>query len=155
METRHYTSIEESKKLLELGLSPKTADMHYAARVEGYREKMKIIDWDLLVGSDPSIENNLFSYREGFIVPCWSVGALLELMPIIVSNDTAFEGEDAEGISTTYCKYLSQCEDSMYECKYKDNNCGATLKRFKASTMFEVIYDMVVWLLENKYLQVV
>lgn len=56
----HYTSIEQSKKLLELGLSPESADMVY-------------VDGDYLAIIDGTLEAN--------DIPCWSVGALIHILP--------------------------------------------------------------------------
>ena len=63
---RHYTSIEQSKHLLELGLKAETADMQWFLE-DNYgivQIKEDLEDW----GGDCTI-------------PCWSVGALLMLMP--------------------------------------------------------------------------
>ena len=60
----NYTSIEQSKKLLELGLSPKSADMWYA-----------------IVDNEPFI---CLEKREEYDnIPCWSLAALLDAMPSI------------------------------------------------------------------------
>ena len=59
---RYYTSIEESKKLIELGLKPETADMWYRSLLD-FPEIKRTINGEL------------------GILPCWSVGQLLELMP--------------------------------------------------------------------------
>ena len=55
----NYTSKEQSKKLIELGLSPETADMYYED------------DISIVVGH---------SWHERH-TPCWSVGALLGVLP--------------------------------------------------------------------------
>ena len=65
----NYTSIEQSKHLLELGLDPGSADMHY----NFYRD-----EWDKVKsnGNIPSLMMNSLDD-----IPCWSVGALLDVMP--------------------------------------------------------------------------
>lgn len=61
---RHYTSIEQSKKLLELGLDPETADMHYMFLSDGIYATPAICA--------PPMDGD---------IPCWSALALLEVMP--------------------------------------------------------------------------
>ena len=62
----NYTTIEQSKHLLELGLKYNTADMYYPC--EGVKPK---------VGVAMMLSDN---------IPCWSVGTLLELMPDIIDH---------------------------------------------------------------------
>ena len=64
-----WTTIEESRKLVEAGLNPETADMHYTLAED---ESFYILYTD-----------NEVAYGSDRIVPCWSVGALLRLMPKI------------------------------------------------------------------------
>lgn len=61
MKTRFYTTIEESRKLLELGLSAETADMHY---IDDDEELIRV-GWD---NYPPDAEH----------LPAWSLGALLD-----------------------------------------------------------------------------
>ena len=57
----NYTSIEQSKKLVELGLDPSTADMHYNKQMP----------------STPICQGSfLFPTME---IPCWSAGRLIEV----------------------------------------------------------------------------
>lgn len=81
------TTIEQSKKLIELGLSADTADMRYEEipRIQGEYK---------LVFSKP---NNKWE------IPAWSLSALIELMPIKIRNSrefTIYKGES--GYSLTY-----------------------------------------------------
>ena len=75
-----YTDLEQSKKLAEI-LPLESADMTYCAITEGVREKMIIKDWQVNFGLDVAITENLFSYRNGYMVPCWSIAALLNVLP--------------------------------------------------------------------------
>jgi hypothetical protein len=58
-----YTTVEESKALLELGLNPMTADMFYTS-LDGFRKPWV---WVSKPGMHPSD------------VPCWSTGALMKI----------------------------------------------------------------------------
>lgn len=64
----HYTKIEQSKKLLELGLSPESADML----------------WEQHNSETPYVTikpyNTIGKSIGAHILPCWSLGALLSLM---------------------------------------------------------------------------
>lgn len=67
MET-HYTSIEQARNLLKLGLNPNTADMRYV-----YDNSIGDYDPIPRIG-DPRPD-------EPLAVPCWSFGRLIEIMP--------------------------------------------------------------------------
>lgn len=123
------TSIEQSKKLLELGLSPKTADMFYMA---GKGEPLVIGDKLLAIGSDD------YDAIGGPDVVAWSLSSLLELMPKRIwcgITDYAF------GIGTTEDEWHAQYTE-RYAIVYK-----------RAGNLLEASYDMMVWLLENNYIK--
>ena len=72
------TSIEQSKKLLELGIDVNTADMVYC--IELYKE-----GWKYSNEAYP-IDGTL----EGDDIPAWSLSALFNVLPKIVNNETLF-----------------------------------------------------------------
>lgn len=65
---RGYTTISQSKKLLELGLSPESADMFYEPSAGFCTEPSEVKVADI-------------KYAHPRSVPCWSLAALIELMP--------------------------------------------------------------------------
>ena len=69
----NYTTIEQSKKLLELGLNPESADMFYC-----YGMKLDTKEW--CYDSEPTVESKEF-HRDICDLPCWSIGTLIDLMP--------------------------------------------------------------------------
>ena len=73
-----WTTIDESRMLLDAGLDPSTADMRYEY---DYRDDSKEREWSLVPGRSISVVKRLFSFRTGHVVPCWSLGALLDLFP--------------------------------------------------------------------------
>ena len=77
---KSYTDLEQSKRLAEI-LPLESADMTYCAVTEGMREKMIIKNWEVNVGLDIAIKKNLFSYRNGYMIPCWSLAALFKMLP--------------------------------------------------------------------------
>ena len=72
---KSHTNIEQSKKLAEV-LPLESADMTW--------EQVDLITgdlaWEPLLGLDVAIKDNLFSYRNGYTIPCWSLAALLDIL---------------------------------------------------------------------------
>ena len=80
----NYTTIEQSKKLLELGLNTKSADMCYSTfGVEDYPLHLTLKD-------------------KGKFTPCWSLSALWNLIPDIPACTVLFaKSEGKYGICIT------------------------------------------------------
>ena len=118
-----YTSIEQSKKLLELGLSPESADMFYAKR------------WDEPVIISDNYDNTpCYDESDNTDIPCWSVGALLEVMPEIEYKD-----------------YPKRFPKLLHYDGYQfDHYCHCTKEYYN---IIDAAYEMVVWLLENNYIK--
>lgn len=133
----NYTSIEQSKKLLELELSPESADMHYL--IENFVTQ-PIIKIEIGYNKEEEQECINGDFTPDYI-PCWSVGALLELMPKKIKKDDVklpfhlFQFKDTWGVQYGYPN----------ETEY------AVLIENK--TPLEAAYNMVVWLLENNYIK--
>ena len=88
MNTKICTSIEQSKKLLNLGLDPCTADMYYKYvlpksdklhHVPDVGEPTNALSWYNKGYTFKGIKEPL--ELKDFCIPCWSLAALLELMP--------------------------------------------------------------------------
>lgn len=87
-----YTTLDQSKRLVELGIKPTTADGVYAA---------KIRDWSGKEISDPRYRLQVSSFPGKFVVqnfeeideiPAWSFGNLLSLLPeSIVVDDFGYD----------------------------------------------------------------
>lgn len=75
MNSKICTSIEQSKKLLELGVNIHTADMFYPNRVGGIGNYALSIEWKKGL---PLLSQE---------IPAWSLSGLLELMPKELEND--------------------------------------------------------------------
>ena len=117
---KSFTSIEQSRKLAEI-LPIESADMTYCAVTGGTREKMIIKNWEVNVGLDIAIKENLFSYRNGYMVPCWSLTAMLNALP---SNlQLALAINDYQGdIKERYA--IGSVNSDIYDC-YADNPVDA------------------------------
>ena len=89
----NFTTIEQSKRLLELGVPADSADCYWQFRSDTLAE-----DWGYrcYIGTSPAIKDNLFSYRNGYTIPCWSVGRLIEVFETCTS--TKFERWSHKGV---------------------------------------------------------
>lgn len=127
---QYYTTIEQSKKLVELGLSPKTADMCYIQHFdESYNEVISIEE-------DPRLAYNI----DTIDLPCWSLGALLELMPKIQ------EDENDGGCYPVLCKGW---DNGQWHCVYRSS---IHITEWYDNSI-DAVLDMVCWLLENNYIK--
>lgn len=85
----HFTTIEQSERLLELGVPKNTADCYYddgLIHIVQMEEEIDIID-------------SLF--------PCWSVGRLIEIQGLCVT-------EDADNVKDYIKDDLTPIENMMY-----------------------------------------
>lgn len=136
----YYTTIEQSKKLLELGLNPKTSDCNWqhAPGYENYEGKITGF-WD-----DPEWGQS----GDSKDLPCWSLGALLDVMPKIIYKEHDMFGWDLyptnKNIRLAYIKYGNVNTPDYQEIVFHEIN---------EKTPIEAIYSMVVWLLENEYIK--
>lgn len=119
------TTIEQSKKLLELGIDRKTSDMYYWCgsdlRIGGYRAQDEELD-----------------------IPAWSLSALLELMPTKDYNvcwDLTFGSFDNDD------NYIPK-----YNCSYIEADNVSTPMWFNEDCPLDAAFEMVVWLKENNKL---
>lgn len=76
---KSYTDLEQSKKLAEI-LPLESADMHYAT--------WTILDGEFIVS--PNQGSTIEDLQEDYgnqIIPCWSLSALLSVLPIVYTNN--------------------------------------------------------------------
>ena len=120
------TTKKQSKKLLELGIDPSTADMYYGydyiSPIGGYEEDAQII---------PQSE-----FNEHFVlfpedIPSWSLSTLLKLMPIINGDTYKLYGTLDGGCI---------CEHSCTSVMFQEENA------------IDAVFEMIVWLRENKHI---
>lgn len=71
-----FTTVEQSKRLLELGVKPETADMTWIVFVDNSTRLMVADDWMI----EKMIEGG------AQLVPCWSLGALFAIMQQVEYN---------------------------------------------------------------------
>ena len=132
METRIATSIEQSQKLIELGIDIKTADMYwwYSEKSSGKRYYVGTMDDD--------------DFNEKTDVPAWSFTALLDLLPPYL-----FEFERGIDLNIYpningkgwHCSYMPNAVENMKTDKFKQITDG--------DNPLDAAFEMVVWLKEN------
>ena len=117
------TTIEQSKKLIELGIDRKSSDMYY---------------W---CGSDLRI-GGYKAQDEEFDIPAWSLSALLELIP-------PYLGEFGEGIDFGFGKAMNGKWYSAHYLQYFQNGDVDSVKTVTGDTAVDAVFEMVCWLKEN------
>lgn len=123
------TSIEQSQKLIELGISYDTADMIWATI---YDENHMVSDYRSDV-----IPCRLYS---GNAIPAWSLSALLNLMPetIVPDNDShqVYQMDVYNYDGWRICEYVGEID--------RDSLVG-----FEKEWFIDAAFEMVCWLKEN------
>lgn len=141
---QYYTTVEQSKRLIELGLNPETADMFYSKRPT---RKSK---YSIFPDFKPEGRLEVFTKVD---LPCWSLGALMNLLPSSIQT--------GEGIQNQYeidiRKYWGN-EENLYQIAY-GNNRGLSeewhdmINTGEKENLIDAALDMVCWLLKNKYVK--
>ena len=129
MKTKICTSIEQSKRLIELGLDVSTADMDYIPIINLENE------YDIQV-------NNWNNEHEDNWIPAWSLSALLELIP-------PYLGEFNEGIDFGFSKSMNKKWYSAHYIQLNDNGLATFNKTVTGDTAIDTAFNMVCWLKEN------
>ena len=138
---KSYTDLEQSKKLAEI-LPLESADMTYCAITEGVREKMIIKDWQVNIGLDVAIIENLFSYRNGCMVPCWSLTALLNVFP----------KDEYKDVDLCFGGYQGDNYIDEWFCSYEQHNHPFFIETCHAPTPVDACVEMIIKLKENNNL---
>ena len=133
----HYTSIEQSKHLVELGLPAETADMHYSMLFN------RAIDGG---GKNLSDFPNTLKPIGIEDIPCWSLEALLDAMPKEITDEY-----DSKGSLGMCVCYNSSWEWVVYYSN-ADADCSS-IHEEQGNTLLEAAYNMVYWLLEQGYIK--
>ena len=128
------TTLEQSKKLVETGLDPNTADMFYSRRPTGKS------DYSIFPDFKPEGRLEVFTKVD---LPCWSLGALLTLMP-----------KTMKGIPAKAAYHLTLKENvyNAWECNYEHFSFGELYEFPAQPTPIEAAVYTILWLLERGYI---
>ena len=120
------TSLEQSKKLIELGIDINTADMYWwPTSIRYYIEAM---------------DDGDFNEEEGHI-RAWSLAALSNfILPYIADDD-----------GNNYKFYLSKDGIDRWIAYYKNNNLSIHICE-ESEDLIDVIFEMVCWLKKEEYI---
>jgi hypothetical protein len=122
-----WTTFEQSKKLVEAGLDPNTADMS-VFEAEG--------------------KQYVYAHKPDDIncTPCWSLGALVTLMPADLLTDKycMFSGFQLTKLPNYYLA------DIM---KNRDSQTDSHIEFKHGESAINVVVDLMLWLLENGYIK--
>ncbi len=128
------TTIEQSKKLMELGIDVNTADMYYGydynSPIGGYEEDAQII---------PQSESDQHFSLFPEDIPAWSLNVLLELMPKDESKTIDLCLGGSNGIEHTF-DWFCTCDENDEPYDYKT---------FHTSSPIDCTFEMICWLKEN------
>ena len=86
----HFTSLEQSKRLLELGLPADSADCYFQDleyHEEGIDKTLHTWIGPLILNCD-TYEEEVLSFPTDTLYPCWSVGRLIEIAELMVGSTT-------------------------------------------------------------------
>ena len=122
MENKICTSLEQSKKLIELGIDRKSSDMYY---------------WcgeDLRIGGHKAQDDE-------YDISAWSLTALLGLMPFQIIENNRYGFYQVKGFNK---------QGETYLFGYKTTNDFFLFVTSWHNDVVDAAFEMVCWLLENK-----
>ena len=155
MKQQIATTMEQSYKLLELGISSNTADMSWHFT----NMKSESLQWELKTNplvtkenffgkieklasplhkhtdGSPMTGEEVFDKIWGKDLPAWSLGALIKLLPERISIDESF-------------RIIIRHNDIIYQ------NYNRVLYVEEGDNMFDNCINMIVWLVRNNILKV-
>ena len=128
------TTLKQSKKLIDLGLNPETADMSYSALVNDFRGNeisKRERNYVLSLGYSTSYMHVGLEKRE--IIPAWSLSRLIEMLPPYISSMDAVLVINKDGVSYE-SDYISG------DSKYFQEDYG----------LFQNLIDCIEWLIKKE-----
>ena len=128
---RNVTSLEQSKRLAELGLGMESADYVYATNQDFVPKPEHIVSGG---------------------IPAWSLSRLLEIMPETISSE---EYKTIRGRKIEYYLASWTINSYMYENDiddvWVDENTPKRLVYVTGESWLEAAVNLMCWLIENKY----
>lgn len=107
----NFTTPEQSKQLLELGVPADSADLYY----QDYGS-IPMVVWTLTQPRD---------LRRGILKPCWSIGRLMEITKICITDKDALTEifellRDCTFITRNLCQVFKEYSDVLDFSKLED-----------------------------------
>lgn len=140
MESKFATSIDQSRRLLTIGVNPDTADMHWCSFLEP--------EPFLVLGEIPRDNETGEMSNEGD-VPAWSLSALLEIIPQRILGPHA----------DTPCDFILHHHPDLWIAMYHDGKTFGDSEDYtwqccsecRADNPIEACVRMIGWLVGNNY----
>lgn len=128
------TDIEQSQKLIELGIDVNTADIFYTTFYGKVSKELPLPKevYDILK----------YPYPGDKCVPAWSLSALLKLIP-------PYLGEFKDGIDFGFSKAMNRKWYSAHYIKINDNGLASFVKTVTGDTAIDAAFEMICWLKKN------
>lgn len=134
---KYYTTIEQSKKLVEIGINVNAADMYYPYYLE----------FDKYPSTPLALDDELKNYQLiGKDIPCWSTEALLDILDETIVFGTE---EDCHEYTLHFGKYGTSYYMYYEDTEFVANNIVDELD-FSCSTLLNCAFEMIVKLKELK-----
>lgn len=121
------TSIEQSKKLIELGIDVNTADLTVTNYPLQDGSRFDFICCKLPNDMFPSITDG-----KSEKIPAWSLSALLKILPLPTIEETMITTTETKWKCTIYCESYAKYWSELH------------------NDAIDAAFEMVVWLKENK-----
>ena len=129
-----WTTLEEAKQLVETGLPVETADMFWASDAD------TVVPTPYITKTDN--ETLIPAYKGA--IPCWSLGALINLLPL------SFQSK--EGFNYEYYLHFDILLDEIKPTYYiKRSGYNYPVVAEKCETIIEACVEIIIWLLNNKF----
>ena len=99
----NFTTPEQSKRLLELGVPKDSADCFYQLN---YPLGNLLVDTPTIISFN--LDVNEIVWDEVYAIPCWSVGRLMEIYHICIPNTSIYGWSYHEDVNGSYIDYIIQ-----------------------------------------------
>ena len=139
--TKICTTIEQSKKLMELGIDVHTADMYWLNRhIDLTETKYESFVVDRYNKHIDFFNSYAVAVDNNEIVPSWSLSALLGLMPKNESKTIDLCLGGSNGVEHTF-DWFCTCDENEDPYGYKT---------FHSKSPIDCTFEMICWLKENE-----
>lgn len=134
------TTVEQSDRLLGLGLKPETADMHYLWA--GYWH-LSLEPWEHAVGDYPfdfegEEEQEDWKLRHR---PAWSLHRLMQMMPTPIKCRNSHD----------YADLYVNCELVQYRFYDTDYMHDVCYEHFNEGNVYDNVIDCIEWLIKEEH----
>lgn len=140
--TQICTTIEQSKRLLELGLKPETSDMHYVRKTIDAMGNH--IDDDF---KEPRYGNVNSKYAKYAVMnfgnyetlTAWSLHRLMEMLPFTIS------------LAKGDIRYITILKGSVHYVTFDDDESREITFNQLGANIYDNMIDCIEWLIQNNY----